>query len=655
MTNFRGPKRLGCFLALILVLAANAQGPPDRTPGMTYGGGFIRAYRPGSVAPVDYRDSPRIKDLIRAGQLYLSLEDAIALALENNLDLELVRYNVRQAQTDTLRAQGGGLLRGVLLTTNEAPAGVGGLAAPLNNSAATGTTPQTSVPASVTDSQLIDESQTNLAVLGPYLLSNGPGIPQFDPSLNVQFLAQHLSTPETSTLVTGTPSLNSNVLTGNFSYVQGFSAGTQVTASFQNTRTDSNSSRNIIDPYENSSLGVTVTQPLLRGFGVEMNRRFIRIAQNTEKMSINIFRYQAAATITGVVRLYTDLVSLNEDLLVKQETFATAQRLVDDNANKVEQGTLAPVELTRARAQLASAHEDLINSEGFVRQQELILKDTLTRNSSGDPFVHAARIIPTDPIVVDDVPKTPVEELVRTALENRQDYQAAKLQVANSEISLKGSRNELRPELDLVANASNSGLAGAANPTFSQSSALGGVEPQAILGYAAGYGSVLDQILRRNYPSYSVGINLTLPFRNRTAQADLARDEVQVRLSQVRTKQLENQIRVEVEDAIIALERTRAVFDAAVETRKLQEQSFELEQERFDVGLSTNFLVIQYQSYVAQARSSEVAARGAYAKARAQLQRVTGVVLVTHNITVDEALRGQSPRVSTPAVPPARQ
>jgi outer membrane protein TolC len=178
------------------------------------------------------------------------------------------------------------------------------------------------------------------------------------------------------------------------------------------------------------------------------------------------------------------------------------------------------------------------------------------------------------------------------------------------------------------------------------------ITPNSYLGLGGGYGTALAQIFDRDYPTYSVGLNLTLPIRNRVAQADLARDELQLRQSEVRTKQVENQIRVEVQDALIALNRTSAAYQAAVEARKLQEQSLEIEQERFNVGLSTNFLVIQYQSYLAQARSTEVAALGAYAKAKLQLERATGVTLTNHSIDMDEAFRGQVSRTSVPNIPP---
>jgi outer membrane protein len=636
---------LSVALCGFLVSPVSAQ-----SPGASYSTGLRGLYEAPSVAMADFRDSPRMKDLLRAGNIYLSLQDAIALALENNLDIQLQRYGVGIAGTDTLRARGGGFLRGLQLTANESPSGVSGPGAPLINSAATGSTPQVNGATSFSDAQFVQKAQDNLSITGQIPFSTGPLPPQFDPVVTGQFLAQHVTTPQTSTLITGTPSSISNAISGNFGYLQGFSNGTQISSGFQNLRTQNNSSRNLIDPFLNSSLGVTVTQPLLRGFGKDLNTRYIRIAQNSEKVSAHIFRYQASITVAGVIRLYIDLVTLSEDLRVKTETLSTAQRLVDDNKSKVDEGTLAPIELTRAQAQVAAARQDQINADGFVRQQELILKDVITRDVASDPAVHAARIIPTDTLSARDVPAEPIEDLIKTAFQFRPDYQAAKLQLTNTEIVLKGSLNGIKPQLDIVASATNSGLAGAANPAFVPSAvSVGG--PGSLLGYGGGLGSAWEQILRRNYPTYSIGLNLTLPVRNRVAQADVARDELQLRQTQVRQRQLENEIRLEVEDALIALQRTRAAWEAASETARLQAKSLEIEQERFDNGLSTNFLIIQYQNFVAQARSSEVAALGNYVKARSRLDSVTGIVLRANGVSVDEALNGKISRTSSPVVP----
>jgi outer membrane protein len=617
---------LALFLSALLCSAQS----PDRTPQVSMNKGFPRhVYKPGDVSLTNFADSPRMDNLVRAGNIYLSLQDAIALALENNLDLELERYGVGMAATDEYRAEGGGVLRGVPLTVNEAPPGLGGPnSSVLVTNAAVGNFTQSTVSTAVTDTQLIAQGQTNLSVTPTFPFSSGPLIPLFDPVVSGQLLLQHASTPAPTT-----PSLAASGLSGNLNYVQGFDLGTQVAAGFSALNANQNFAGDIFRPYNTSALGVTVTQPLLRGFGRELNRRFIRIAQNSQKISDFVFQQQIISTVSGVIRLYDDLVSLAEDAKVKQQTLATAQRLFEDNKNKVDEGTLAPIEATRAQAQVAAARQDVINADGFVRQQELILKNVLSRNWGDDPVVHDARIIPTDTLAVEPLPSQTPTEIEQLALANRPELAAAKLQLTNSEISLKGTKNALLPEIDLVGSVQNSGIAGPLNPT-----APGAINTPGVNG---NFGTTLDQILKRDYPSYSIGVNLTLPVRNRIAQADVARDELQVRQTQVRLKQLENQIRTEAEDALIALQRTRSAYDAALETSKLQEESLSIEQEKFNVGLSTNFLVIQYQGYLAQARSTAVAALDAYAKAKAQFERAVGLTLSNHNVTFAEAFQGQ--------------
>lgn len=614
---------------------------------VVYQPGSKGSYRPATVPPPSYGNSPRAASLIRAGNLYLSLQDAIALALENNLDIELQRYGVSLAATDTKRAQGGGTLRGVPLTVNEVPAGIGGPGSPLITTAATGVTPQTSIPVNITDTQLIQQGQGNLNVNGTLPYASGPAVPVFDPTVQASVSGAHQSTPQNSLTASGTTSLSQNIANWSASYQQGFSYGTQVTGGFQNSSTGTNSLRSLYSPYDITTLGITVTQPLLRGYGKDLNQRYIRIARNSEKITESIFRQQVISTVSGVIRLYNDLVSLNEDYRVKRQTLTTAERLVEDNKNKVDQGTLAPIELKRAQAQAAASRQDTITTEGYVRQQELILKNMLFRNGISDPLIHEVRIVATDPIQVDDLPALAPGELVAQALENRPEVLAARLQVVNSGISLKGTRNSLLPQLDIVANAQNSGLSGRINNNAGNTAAF---NPAASYG---NYANAIGQIFLRDYPTYSAGINLTLPVHNRVAQADAARDEIQLRQSEIRQKQLENQIRLEVEDAIIALQRTRSALDAAAETRKLQEESLAIEQEKFRVGLSTNFLVIQYQGYLAQARSTEVGARSAYVKAKVQLERSLGKTLENNNVQIDEAMKGTVSRAPS-SLPPAR-
>jgi outer membrane protein TolC len=435
-------------------------------------------------------------------------------------------------------------------------------------------------------------------------------------------------------------------VTGNVGFTQGFSPGTQFSMTFDNTRLLTNAARYTYNPILNSSLGFTITQPLLRGFGIALNRRFINIAKNNGKIADLVFQQQAIDTVAGIARLYTDLVSLNEDVKVKREAVRLAQRLYDDNRDKVNQGTLAPIEVTRAQAQVAVSQQALISAEGLVQQQELIVKTAITRGGLGNPAIRAARIIPTDPITVPETESVrPVEDLIADAVRNRPDLAQAGIQVQNSQISLKGSFNALRPELDVVGTMQNGGLSGVVDP------AALALTPGATT-YPGGYGTALGQVFKNNFPTYSIGVQLNLPLRNRIAQADAVRDQLQLRQTQVRRYQFEDQVRLEVADAYVAMQQAQAAYQAAVQSRILQEQSVDVEQATFDVGLATNYLVIQYQTLLAQARSTEVAARGAYAKAKLALDRATASTLDVNHVSIQEARNGHVSRPSTPVPHP---
>ena len=619
----------------VFAQSGNPASAPSEMPGVIVPAsadryhGILRPFSAREITRPSFENSSRIRQLIRAGNLYLGLPDAIALAIENNLDIELLRYAVPLAQSEVLRAKGGGLTRGLYYTLGTPPAGVGGPQSPLLTQAATQSTPGTSVASNALDLGVLAEPQTNLSLLSSIALSSGSPIPAFDPSLFANYNWMHQTALSSNASTNGTGVLVNDIQTGNAGYQQGFSPGTQVSVAFNNTQESSNSPKNVFNPYITSDLALTVTQPLLRGFGRKLNERYIRIGVTEEKITNLLFRQQVIEVVYGVVRLYTDLVALTEDVKVKEETLAFAQKLFDDTKAQVDEGTVAPLELSRARAQVSGTRQDLINSRGLLEEQEAILKNVITRRGNEDADVRGARIIPTESLNVPaEQEARRLEDLLTAAYRNRPDLGQASMQVHISEISLEGSRNNLRPELDLVGNAQNNGLAG-------QPLVIGTPSP-----YNGGFGTVLDQIATRKNPTYSIGLQLTLPLRNRVAQADAIRDELQIRQTQVRERQLRNQVQVEVEDALIAMRRTRATYEAAVETRTLQEQSLSLEQTRYTEGVSTAFFVIQYESYVAQARSAEVAAKTAYVKARAALQRATGSILDDNGVSIEAALNG---------------
>ena len=630
-----------CFLASFL----SAQTPPNlpSTTALREGlsSSISRSYHVGALPSTKFQNSDRLGALIKDGKLYLSLQDAIALALENNLDIELERYGPRMADTDLWRTQAGSLLRGVPLSVQEGPNGTGG---PVE------TPPGSAPPLTPSSSTIIDTSinqaQTDLSITGPAPLSTGPPIPSFDPVMAGLVGPAFSNTPQSNAVQSGYSFLIEHSMTANLELQKGFASGAVLDLGYTNLRQSYNNGELSFNPYTTSSLGLTLTQPLLQGFGFGLNQRYIRIAKNNERISDLVFRQQLISTVSNIIRLYWDLVSLKEDVEVKRNSLTLAEKLLSDNKVHVEVGTMAPLEVIRAEAEVAQARQSLSNSESLVLEQELILKNALTRTGTADAQIAAVRIVPTDHIEVPESEQLPsADDLVAMALQNRPDLSAGRVQIENTQMALKGSRNALLPSLNLVASVQGNGLAGVVN-TYP----IPGVTftPRIDPNFVGGYGTVLSQMFRGRYPDYGLALQLDVPLRNRTARADLARDQLQLRQSEVRLRELQNQVRVQVEAALIALRQARASYQAAVQTRRLQEKALDDMRQQFEVGVARSYDVILNQRDLAQARSNEVVTQSDYIKARTALDRATGMTLQNNSVMLDDAFRGLVARPPSP-------
>ncbi|MCX6633634.1 MAG: TolC family protein [Acidobacteria bacterium] len=590
----------------------SVQYPPASTLG-----GITRPYRAKAIPPAEFSNSARVDALMRAGRLYLSLQDAIALALENNLDIELQRYGPRIAQTDLERAEAGGALRGASTATQTA---------------------SESTSASVTQGT-----------------SAGTSIPSLDPTLVGQLNWSHRSLPQTNSFSTGTSYLVSNSRLSNFGIQKGFLTGTILNFGWNNNWLDQNSARADFNPSTAASFNMTITQRLLQGFGLAVNSRNIRIAKNNQQVSDLVFEQQVIATVSSVIGIYWDLVSLNDEVKVRRQTLALSQKLLDDNKQRVDLGSLAAFEIARTEAEVARAEQDLTISETALLQQETILKNALTRSGVASYSLATARIIPTDPLrVPGSGPVEPIQDLVAKALANRPELGQLGLQIQNTKLGIKGTKSALLPSLDLVANVQNNALAGQINslpipPVQGSSLAPQPRSPNSVDPFfLGGYGTALSQLFSRNFPDYAIGVQLTIPLRNRAAQADMVRDQLSLRQQEIRRKQLENQVQVDVQNALTAVQQARARHQAAMKSRVYQEQTYEGEQGKYELGASTSYFVIQAQRDLAAARSAEIVALSAYNKARTELDKATGQTISASNIVIEEARRGRVSREPAP-------
>ncbi len=572
------------------------------------------------VPPAKLTNSVRLEQLVRAGNLYLSVQDVIALALENNLDIAVQRYSPLLAREGLRRAESGGILRGtdspvVAGPTSVSTAGVSTNANGLNGGA--------------------------LNAGGAVVTQIGPNPPNLDPSLTIQFSAGHQTTPQTNLSLNTTDVFINNYRNFYASYSQSFITGTYAQVSFYNSRNENNSANPLFNPSLGGYLDFYVQQPLLQGFSLAVNNRDIRVARNNVKASMMNVRQQVVVTVSAILNLYWDLVTFNDAVRIKEQALATAQKLYEDNRKQVAAGALPQVEITRAAAAVSSSKEDLLFAQTNVAQQEIVLKNALSRNAIQNAWLDEVHIIPLDHI---EIPKTdelkPVTELVDEALGSRIEIDQAKLNLQSQEIMLKGDKNGLLPSVSAFAEFTNNGLSGPVNPLYNF--CCGSPNPY----FVGGDSNVIAQILRRNFPNYSAGVSLTIPLRNRQAQADYVTDELQLRQAQLRLQGLLNQVKVDVKTSVIGLQQARARYQAAVDTRVLAEQSLKNEQQRFQFGASTVALVIQAQNDLAADQTAEIQAMANYSHARIALDQALGRTLEINHVSMDEAVSGRVMRES---------
>ena len=613
----------------------------------------IGPYTPRYVEAPTLSNTPRIEDLLHDGKLYLSLNDAVALGLENNLDIAIQRYNMEIADTDILRTKAGASFLGVNsgLVQGTPGGGTGGLSGTVGSG--TGGTAAGAGGAGAGAGGLVTST-----------LGSGPQITSFDPILTGTLQWDHNRIESSSSFAS--PFTTQNTFTGDFGYTQGFATGTALNVGFNNLRQTTSSQFSKFNPLLNSSFRATVTQHLLQGLGFAPNRRFIRIARNNREISDVAFRLQTITTVDQIENIYWDLVFAYENVRVQNESLAFAQKTLSDNKKQVEIGTLAPIEVVRAQSTVATDQQQLTVAQTNLQLQQLLMKNALSRTLV-DPKLADAEVIPTSTMQLPaQEPVTPTEELVNDALGHRAELAEARINLTNSEISKKAIRSLLLPSLDLFAYYGGAGLGGAQNPAnFCNAQGLpfgcspaGSVPP-------TGYGSTLNQLVNSTQPDKGLGLQLSIPLRNRVSQATQIRSELEYRQAQMRIQQIENQVRIEVRNAQFSVQQNRAAVESAQAAVELGHQSLDAEQKKYALGASTTTLVLQNQTTLAQAESTLVSAMAAYEKSRTELDRATGLLLDHAGILLADAERGQvthmpnvpyiAPRPDAqPVMPPAQ-
>jgi outer membrane protein len=599
--------------------------------------GILQPYRSQELPQPNLANSPRIDSLMHDGKIYISMDDAVALTLENNLDLDIARYNLNIADTDYLRAKSGANILGVNagIVQNTPGGGVGGLGGTVGSG-----TGGTTVAASGIG--------TGTNGLVSSTLGIGSNITSFDPVVTGTLQLDKNNTESTSAL-SPVPVLAQNTYTANVAYTQGFQWGTALSVGFNNSHITTNSPTSLLTPDLGSNFQFRITQNLLQGFGSLPNLRFVRIAKNNREISDVAFRLQIITTVDQIEDMYWDLVYAYENVHVQQEALTYAQKALDDSKQQAKVGTVPPIQVVSAQSTVATDQQNLILAQNNLQLEALLMKNAVSR-SIEDPVFAEADVIPTSTMLIPQEELViPTQDLINQALDHRAELVESRIDLNSRDLSSKAVRNALLPTLDAFAYYGGSGVGGVVNPaipncanttsTFCFDPAK--APPPFQTATSVGYGSTLNQLVNSTAPDKGIGLTLNIPLRNREAQANQVRAELEYRQAQVRLHQLENQVRIEVRNAQFDVKQNLVAVQAAQYAVDFARQTLDADQQKLKVGLTTTTAILQDASTLTTSESNLVSAKAAYEKSRVELDRATGLLLDHSGIDVTDATRGQ--------------
>jgi len=583
----------------------------------------LSAYSPSSTPEPELTNSPRLNQLIRDGKLYLSLKDAIRLAMENNLDIAIARYNLPIADMDILRTKAGGVFRGVNagVVQGTPGGGVGGFGTGAPGAGAGGTTAGAG-GAGAGASGLV---QSTLGV--------GTAVPSYDPTIVASVGAEHQTTPLANQRIYGVPLLQLNTGQANFGFSQAFATGSSISFEFNNNRQTTNSPFFNLSPALGAMYRFSFQQQLLSGFGFGPNLRYLRIANNNKKISDIAFKDQVMATVTQIENIYWDLVNAYQQSQVNEQSRAFAQQSLENARKQLQLESIPAMDVMKAEAEVSKREQDLTVARTSLQLQALLMKNALTK-SLEDPVLESVNVVPTDTLQsAQIVPSNQsVQELIQQALRDRPELAESDVDLVNRQISRKAARNALLPSLSLVAFYGGSGLAGPLNPVYNVPAVPNSSN------VPADYPGALKNAFNNTAPDYYVGINLNIPIRNRVAKADQYRSELEYRQAELRREELRKQIRIEVRNAEYALEQTAARVEAARKSRDLAQRTFEITQKEQVLGAGSTFQTMTAQRDLALAELDFVAAMTVYEKARVEVERAIGSTLEHNGIAIQDAI-----------------
>jgi outer membrane protein TolC len=589
----------------------------------------FKTYTPVNVPPANLTNSVRLDQCIHDGKLYLSIDDAIDLALENNLDIAVSRYNLPIANMDVLRTAAGGLSLGV----------PGISSGTLGGSTASSAASSVSVSGAAGGSGGLVQTTAGLGVL----------VPSFDPWLSARASTEHLTSPQSSTVTTATTSLKQNTILADASYYQSFPTGTYIEFDLDNSRQTVNNAFQTLNPVLASNYRFIVQQQLLQGFGFSSNLRWLRIAKNNRKQTEIAFRQQIDVTITQIENIYWDLVNAYQDEQVKERSLAFAQKSLDDEQKQLGLKAVPAMDVMKAETEVATRQQDLTISKTSLQLQASLMKAALTKQL--DQTLEEMPVIPTvelEAFQPEQIP--PVEQLIDEATKNRPDVAILQLTQDSAEISRKSIRNAMLPQVTLSGYYSGYGLGGAPNP-FYDTAHLG---PNPVTS-ATSYAGTLQNAFNNTSPDYLAEIQVNIPLRNREWRADQFRSELEVRRAAMTVVQQKKNLRIQVRNAAYALEQGQARVEAARKARDLAQRTFDIKRQEQQLGAGSNFETLTAEHDLAIASSTLASAETEYEKSRVALYSQTGQTLKRLGISLDEARSGIVNKPISPVPPSALQ
>ena len=607
------------MLTSATILAQDAPAPALRLD-IPHSNNPLRAYTPTLVPKPNLANTSRIDTLIHDGVLELSLKDAISLALENNLDIAIARYNIPIAEADIMRTRAGGIFRGVNtgVVQNTPGGGVGGFGSGASGAGAGGT------------SGGAGGAGSGASGLVQSTLGTGTNVPSFDPVVTGSLNNEHYTQPLSNTSIYGTQKLQENTTNGNIGFSDAFPTGTSLSAVFDNSRNASNSPNNILNPTLNSYYHIALQQQLLAGFGFVPNLRYLRIAKNNQKISDEAFKLQVITTVTQIANMYWDLVAAYEDEQVKSRSLDFARQTLDSGRKQLALQAIPAMDVMKDEAEVANREQDLTIAKTSLEFQELLIKNALTKNLD-DPILEAMPVKPTDQssMMTGQTATGSTEDIIAQALRDRIELSESDIDLESRRISRDAARNALLPSVAVTAFYGGTGLAGLPNP---ESGVTSTAPPD--------WTGAVRHAFNNSAPDYYVGLSVNVPIRNRVAKSDQYRAELETRQAELRLQQLKKQIRIEVRNAQYALEQSQARVESARKARDLAQKTFDITAKEQELGAGSNYQTLMARRDLAEAESALVAAMTAYQKSKIELDRSVGSTLEANNISVESARTG---------------